>query len=373
MSEQQIVYLNHAGTSWPKPPCVLQATAQAHQAAPDAWTVIFDNSRRTVADFFHVPADRLLFTPSCTAALNVALMDLPWQPGDRLLTSQFEHHALFRNVQKLAEQGVDVTILESSDQQLIDLDWLEAQLNQGGVRLLALTAACNVTGRLLPFQQAAELAKQFGATVLIDGAQIAGWERLDLPSLGIDLFTFAGHKGLMSPKGIGGLYVAQDVRMNCMSAGCDPGSAGAQEYLPDYCDVGSVNHAALCGLAAGCRWLSEPDQADRLHKARQLASAFADGIRDLPNAVLHHDVAAESKMPTVAFNIAGCATSRLAEELRNQQIFASFGFQCATQVHHVLKTDLTGVVRCSFGYENTATDVTTALDCLYQAVHSGDC
>jgi selenocysteine lyase/cysteine desulfurase len=372
MPELHSVYLNHAGTSWPKPLPVLQATTETDQAAPDVWPMMFDNCQRTVADFFQVPHNRLLFTPSCTAALSVGLTDLPWQPGDRLLTSPFEHHALFRNVQKLAEQGVDVTILEAGDQQLIDLDGLKAQLRQGGVRLLALTAACNVTGQLLPLVQATELAKQFGAMVLIDGAQLAGWEMLNLTQLGIDLFTFAGHKGLMAPKGIGGLYVAQHVRMNCMSASCDPGSAGAQEWMPDYCDVGSVNYAALNGLAAGCRWLSDPAQADRLSRARKLASAFADGVRELPNAVLHHDVAAELKMPTVAFNIAGCATSRLAEEFQKERIFVSFGFQCATQVHHLLKTDLTGVIRCSFGHENTAADVDTALECLRNAVNRRD-
>lgn len=373
MSEPHLVYLNHAGTSWPKPEPVLQAAADADRADPDAWPSLFTECQRTVADYFQVPSDRLLFTPSCTSALTVAMMDLPWQAGDRLLTSQFEHHALHRNVQKLAERGVGVTYLEPGNRQLIDLDRLEAELNQGGVRLLALTAACNVTGQLLPFAQAAELAKQFGVTVLVDGAQFAGWQQLDLSASKIDMFTFAGHKGPMSPKGVGGLYVAEHVRMDCLSAACDPATAQANSRMPDYCDVGSVNYAALSGLAAGCRWLQKADQVNRLQEARELASAFADGVRDLPNSVLHHDVAAELKMPTVAFNIAGRATSELAAELQRHRIFVSCGMQCAPQVHHILNTGSTGVIRCSFGFENDLSDVAAALNCLRKAAHSSQC
>ena len=74
---------------------------------------------QAVADFFHVDHRRLLLTPGCTAALNIAIMDQPWQPGDRVVTSHFEHHALHRNLVKLGENGVEVTVLPKGEHELI--------------------------------------------------------------------------------------------------------------------------------------------------------------------------------------------------------------------------------------------------------------
>ena len=86
-----------------------------------------------------------------------------------------------------------------------------------------------------------------------DGAQIAGWFDLDLEQLGVDFFTFAGHKGLQAPWGIGGLYVAENTSMKCPNASCefDPSKRSEFGTQPGYCDAGSVDLIALAGLAAG--------------------------------------------------------------------------------------------------------------------------
>ena len=103
--------------------------------------------------------------------------------------------------------------------------------------LLAMTAASNVTGELLPIASLVELARRHGAAALIDAAQIAGWIDLDLPRLGADFVAFAGHKGPQAPWGIGGLYVSPRLAWPA----------------PGYCDVGSVDRCALAGLAAFLR------------------------------------------------------------------------------------------------------------------------
>jgi len=227
----QTIYLNHAGTSWPKPPPVVAATGSTFHAEPARWPELFAAAHETAADFFHVEPSRLLLTPSCTAALQLAVQDHSWRPGDRVLTSHFEHHALQRSLVKLEDLGVVVTALPYSDEEPIPLDALEAELKRGSVRLLALTAACNVTGRLLPISEATALAHRFGALALIDGAQIAGWWDLDVAALEADLFTFAGHKGPQAPWGVGGLYVRPDLGMKCPAAVCDVAElqAGAVE------------------------------------------------------------------------------------------------------------------------------------------------
>ncbi|MCP4784623.1 MAG: aminotransferase class V-fold PLP-dependent enzyme [Fuerstiella sp.] len=367
MSDPDIIYLNHAGTSWPSPESVALAASAVMHLSPASWPDLFEQSRRTVAEFFHVDPLRLLLTPSCTAALNVAIMDHMWKPGDQIITSHYEHHAVHRNLVKLQEHAVDVKTLPSGGDELIDLDVLESELKSNDVRLLAITAACNVTGRLLPIADAIDLAHRFGTLVLIDGAQIAGWWDMDVHTLGADLFTFAGHKGLQSPWGIGGLIVAPHVTMNCPQAACERADSEADSHcalMPGYCDVGSVNYGALAGLAAGCRWLSDPERQNRLEHARGLAREFRDAIRRLPRVVIHDDVAMEQKMPTVAMTVRGTSSVEIAKGLRQKGLIVSGGFQCPPQAHNALGTDKAGVIRISFGPLNAADDVAGALEAM---------
>lgn len=363
MTTPNLLYLNHAGTSWPKPPEVLERADLVLQMLPTEWGRIFSEAHQNVADFLHVERSRLLLTPSCTAALQLGLMDHDWTAGDRVLTSHFEHHALQRSLVKLTRLGVEVITLPRTDDQLLDLDAMEVELKAGDVRMVAITAACNVTGQLLPYAEAVELAHRFGVLALIDGAQIAGWWDLDVAQLGADLFTFAGHKGTQAPWGIGGLYVAPHVGMSCPSAVCEAPQPGAERVplMPGYCDAGSVNISALAGMSAGCDWLRNSEQVDRLSRARELTRYLSDAVRLLPGVTIHHDVPVERKMPSLAMSVVGRTAGDLAAKLKQHGILTSGGFQCSPQTHLALGTETTGVVRFSFGPGSTQADADGAV------------
>lgn len=365
MAEKPI-YLNHAGTSWPKPQCVTDAAEQTACSTPDVWPEIFETSVAAIADSFSIPKEHLLITPGCTSALNLAIQELPWQEGDRILTSQFEHHALYRNLIRLQLSGVVVDHVAAGYHTLVDLDELDRQLQKSPVRLVAMTAACNVTGQLLNTSEVIRIAHKHGALVLIDGAQVAGWSDLELTESGIDLFAFAGHKGLQAPAGIGGLYIAPSVKMRCPTATCAiSDSDTSQQSRPGYCDAGSVNMPALSGLAAACQWLADPCRANRLTNAQSIAGALADGLREYPDVQLLHDGPAESRMPTVAFRINNLSCTSVHQKLSRSHILSSAGFQCAPKAHEALGTQEGGVIRISFGPNSAAEDARAVIDCLY--------
>jgi selenocysteine lyase/cysteine desulfurase len=300
------------------------------------------------------------------------MMDHAWIRGDRVLSSRYEHHALDRALVKLDEVGVRVTRLPGGNDELLDLEALETELKAGGVRLVALTAACNVTGRLLPISKAISVAHEYGALVLVDGAQIAGWWDLDLFQLGADMFTFAGHKGPQAPWGIGGLYVAPDVAMNCPGATCELSDKRAVTrcaVMPGYCDAGSVNLAALAGMAAGCRWLNQADLSDRLQAARNLADKFADAVRPFPGVAIQHDVPFDRKVPTVAIRFEQVLSTELAARLRQKGVICSGGLQCSPQAHLALGTDRTGVIRFSFGLTNQYSEIAQAVEILRKVIN----
>ena len=140
--------------------------------------------------------------------------------------------------------------------------------------------------------------------------------------------------------------------------------------MPGYCDVGSVNVAALAGLAAGCRWLSESERANRLQTARELAREFSDAIRGLPGVILHDDLPIERKVPTVAITVDNVSSIDMAGQLRENGLIVSGGFECAPQVQTALGTDQTGVLRFSFGPQNKSTEIGQAIEILKQLIVS---
>eukprot|EP00039_Didymoeca_costata_P015467 m.264265 g.264265 ORF g.264265 m.264265 type:complete len:186 (+) comp16228_c0_seq57:176-733(+) len=161
-----MTYANHAGTSWPKPEPVQEAVSAAmHPEAFVKWGTSFEECHKRVARFFGISDyDRLLLTPGCTSALNVGISDLPWKSGDTIFVSSLEHHALYRPAQLLENRGVKVQqigrmkeISEVGDSNQakrrhceapLDLEDLEKQLKAspvGSLRLVAMTAACNVS------------------------------------------------------------------------------------------------------------------------------------------------------------------------------------------------------------------------------------
>lgn len=356
-----MTYVNHAGTSWPKPSAVLSAVNAANRRAPSSWAIAFEAEHARVAAFFGTTPERLLLTPGCTSALAVAVADVAWKPGDRAICSSMEHHALTRPLAKLAARGVDVVEVERGAHGPIDLAAVEAELREGA-RLLAFCAASNVTGERLPVRSLVELGHRYGALVLVDAAQLVGWEPLDLSSLGADLVAFGAHKAMHGVLGIGGLYVAPSVCLETPAAVCALPGAGAPACAPrpGYCDVGSVDRAALAAWAAACDWLEDPAQADRQERCRGYAERVAVALEERGHAVLGLRIP-EARLPTVAFaptDPAGVAASFAAAG-----ITVGAGLLCAPSAHNALRTP-DGVVRISFGPSNTEEDVAAVLAAL---------
>ena len=103
------LYLNHAGTSWPKPRVVSQAVHDAMSASPAEWPQRFDEAHQAIAEFFGVRRrEQVLLTPGCTSALAVGIGETLIASGQRVLTSRWEHHALHRPLLKLASTGARV-------------------------------------------------------------------------------------------------------------------------------------------------------------------------------------------------------------------------------------------------------------------------
>jgi len=368
MSEREI-YLNHAGTSWPKPQVVVDAVRDAMTGSPSQWGEHFAQARQTTAEFFGIrDPEQLLLTPGCTSSLAVAFGDIDLGGRNRVLTSVWEHHALHRPLLKLGRSGVTVEYVPPGDESPLDLNQVEDQLSAGDVGLIAITASTNVTGDLLPFEAVIELAHQHGAQVLLDAAQVVGWLDLDFVALGADVIAFGGHKGLQAPWGIGGLYVANGARMNCNSATCELPQTD-RKPRPGYCDVGSADQVALAGLQAAVGWLNGVDRFANMDRAREQIGQMEAALKDA-GARCFGTHEPSRRMPTLAFSVDDRPSAEIAASLRARGIIVGSGLQCSPLAHEAMGTQGGGLVRISVGMGQNAREIDAAVEAICEQAGS---
>ncbi len=374
-----MIYLDHAATSWPKPPVVIQAMADfleraggnpgrsGHRLSIEAARIVYE-TRELLAALLGAPDPlRVVLTPNVTYALNIALLGLLEPARDRVVTTGIEHNSVMRPLRALEERGLQVEVAPCDGQGQLDLEAMTRALRPGA-QLVVVSHASNVVGTLLPIQEIAALAHQAGALLLVDAAQTTGVFPIDAQAMGIDLLAFTGHKGLLGPSGTGGLVIAPDLpaeRIRPVLMG-GTGSRSEEErqpeMLPDRLECGTANGSGIAGLGAGVRYLLERGiEAVRAHELC-LTQRLLDGLREIPGVILYGPMDATLRTATVSLRIEGLRVSEVGWRLDEEYgILCRVGLHCAPAAHRTLGTFPEGTVRLAAGLFNTEADIEAAI------------
>lgn len=382
-----MIYLDHAATSWPKPPEVLQAMTDflseaggnpgrsGHRLSIAAGRIVYE-ARETLAELFHAPDPlRVVFTPNATHALNLALRGL-LRPGDEVVTSSMEHNSVMRPLRALEREGVHVTVVGCAPDGALNPEDLRRALTPC-TRLVALQHASNVTGTLQPVAEVAEIAYRAGALFLVDAAQTAGTFPLDMQALGIDLLAFAGHKGLQGPTGTGGLVLGSRVGTAELHPLTRGGTGSRSEFeeqpedAPDKWESGTPNGAGIAGLGAAVRLLQGWGVEALRARERELTQVLIDGLAEIPGVTVHGTHDASRSTAVVSFTVHGRRVSEVGFRLDEDfDILARVGLHCAPAAHRTLGTFPEGTVRLAPGPFTTRGDIEAALVAVEQVARS---
>ena len=219
MSGHPLVYLDNAATTQ-KPRQVIERmdhflrheNANIHRGvyrlSEDA-TRFCDQARSKVREFLNASKDsEIIFVRGATEAINLVAAGFGrklLKNGDEIIISAMEHHANIVPWQALCqEKGLVLRVIPVNDRGELDLETFEKLLGPR-TYLVAITHVSNALGTVNPVKEIIKMAHHAGACVLIDGAQSAPHQKVDVQEMDCDFYCFSGHK-IYGPTGIGVLY-----------------------------------------------------------------------------------------------------------------------------------------------------------------------
>ncbi|WP_260703803.1 cysteine desulfurase family protein [Edaphobacter flagellatus] len=251
-------YLEHYGNA-----------SSIHQQGQQARAAV-DHARESIARMLHCRAAEVVFTSGGTESDNLALFGV-LAPGDHMITSTIEHHAILHAAHSLESRGVEVTYVPVNAQGIVEPETLLAALKPN-TRLVSIMYANNETGAIQPIDALAAIAHAGDALFHTDAVQAGGKLPLDVSPHGIlkhaDMLTLSGHK-IFAPKGTGILYVRRNVRLSPMFHG---GSHERQRR------AGTENVPGIVGLGKAAELCTEWLKTDGPAKLAALRDRLEQGI-----------------------------------------------------------------------------------------------
>lgn len=321
-------------------------------------------SRCAVGKFFGMSSpDKVIFTKNSTEAINLFFYGFLRQ-GDHIIISCYEHNAVLRPIQKLKEQGViEYSIVQRDDLALPAADLYEKYAKEN-TRLLAMTLASNLTGRIIFREDVFDFFHEKGIVTFVDSSQGAGKIKLSMKDQKIDFLAFTGHKDLMALPGVGGLCCESTEYLKPFIQG-GTGIHGEAytnpKVFPEGYEAGTLNMPAIWSMYAAIGYLTEHFE-EISSREEKLINYLMNGLKVIDNVVVYDEE--YSRVTTCSINVKGLSSDKLVALLDNNGICVRGGIHCAIIAHEAIGTVSTGTVRLSINYMNTEQEIDSVLEIL---------
>ncbi len=368
-----LVYLDNAATNQ-KPLSVINALTDYYQGynanihrgihhLAEQATAAFEASRRAVQAFMNAEHwQEIIFTYGTTDGINLVAQTygrMFLNKGDEIIISGMEHHSNIVPWQMLCEErGCVLRVIPVNDAGELMLDEYERLLSEK-TRIVSVVHVSNSLGTINPVKQIIDKAHEFGAVVLIDGAQASSHLDIDVQALSADFYVFSAHK-LYGPTGMGVLY-GKKALLDAM-----PPYRGGGEMIKEvtfekttYNDIpykfeaGTPNIADVVAVKSALDYMAglgkeniAAHEADLLCYATEQLSEL-DGLRIIGQA--------KEKIGVVSWVMEGIHHQDTGVILDQQGIAVRTGHHCTQPL--MQRFGIAGTTRASFAVYNTREEV----------------
>ena len=316
--------------------------------------------------------NEIIFTKGTTDGINLIASSYGelMKKGDEVLISAMEHHSNIVPWQLLAERkGIVLKIIPIHQDGTLDMKGFEEMLNDR-TKLVSITHISNTLGTINPIETIIERAHEFGAKVLVDGAQSIQHGEVNVAQLDCDFFVFSGHK-IFGPTGIGVLYGKASLleSMPPYQGGGDMIKRVSFEKtsyneLPFKFEAGTPNIIGGIALGTALEFMESIDTAQAFSFENELLQYAENELLQIENLKIYGT--AELKTSLVSFNVGSIHPFDIGTLLDKQGIAVRTGHHCTQPLMDFY--GIPGTIRASFSIYNTKEEVDLFIHALKRAL-----
>lgn len=328
-----------------------------------------EEARRKIANIINCKPNEIYFTSCGTESDNLAIKGIAYankEKGKHIITSKIEHPAVLNTCKELEEQGYKVTYLDVDQNGIVNVEQLKASIKTDTI-LITIMFANNEIGTIQPIEKIGKIAKENNIIFHTDAVQAMGNLKIDVKKLNINALSMSAHK-FYAPKGIGALYVGEDVNFKQIQNG------GHQEKNKR---AGTENLAEIVGMSKALELIYKNFE-NHNNKIKELRDYYIEKIQNnIVDSKLNGDRI--NRLPGNAnMSFKNINAEELLFKLDDKGICASAGSACSsgsTSPSHVLTAIglppewANGTLRVTIGMNNTKEEVDYLINALVEIVN----
>ena len=379
---KQLVYFDNGATSQ-KPQVVIDAIAKYYQEinanihrgvhtlsqlATDAYEI----SRGKIQH--HINAKfpyEVIFTSGTTHSINAVANGFAsvLKPGDEVLVSALEHHSNIVPWQMLCEKtGAVLKVIPMNNQGELILSEFDKLLSDR-TKIVTVNHISNALGTLNPIKYMIDKTHEFGAAILIDGAQAVPHLKPDVQELDCDFYVFSGHK-MCGPTGTGILYGKEEWLRKL-----PPYQGGGEMIkevtfekttyadLPHKFEAGTPNIAGGIVLGTAVDYLNEIGFENIQAYENELLRYGTEKLLEIEGLTIFGT--SKEKASVISFNIDGIHPYDIGTIIDNKGIAVRTGHHCAQPIMNFFQ--IPGTIRASFAFYNTKEEIDSMVEAIKKA------
>jgi isopenicillin-N epimerase len=248
-------------------------------------------SREALGKYVHCSADDIVYVTNPSYAVNIVAKSFNLSKGDEVLTTNLEYGACDRTWKYYCDKVGAIYKQQPITIPLTTKDFFVDEFFNGvtpKTKLIFLSHITSSTGLRLPIEEICKKAKEMGILTFVDGAHAPGQIPLNLTDLGVDIYTGACHKWMMTPKGSSFLYVRNELQHLfdplVVSWGYNSAFPSHSQFLDYHQTQGTRDYSAFCTIPTAIAFMEKYDWPTVAEACRKLTHTNAIRFCELVGA-----------------------------------------------------------------------------------------
>ena len=342
-----------------------------HKLSQEA-TDAYEKARVKIQKHFNVAKSyQIIFTAGTTESINLVASGYSkfLKPDDELIISALEHHSNIVPWQMLCEKtGALLKVIPMSLDGTLDMKAFYNLLSSK-TKLVFVNHVSNALGTVNPIEDIIIKAHEYGAKVLVDGAQACPHIKPDLQALDVDFYVTSAHK-LCGPTGVGMLYGKLELLKSLppYQGGGEMISTVTFEKttyadLPHKFEAGTPNIAGGIAFGAALDYMNSIGFDNIAEYENELLNYATNALKKIDGIKIYGEV--KNKTAVISFNIRGIHPYDIGSILDQLGIAVRTGHHCAQPIMDFFA--IPGTVRVSFSFYNTFVEIDRFVEAVNKA------